>query len=49
MVFSVTDTYSFKNYATEDGNGREKFIEFLMANGYEKHAELEGQIVIYKK
>ena len=49
VVFGVTDTYSFKNYATDDDNGQERFIEFLVENGYEKFAELEGQIVIYKR
>ena len=49
VVFSVTDTYSFKNYAAGGENGRENFVAFLTDNGYEKFAELEGQLVIYKR
>ena len=49
VVISLSDTNSFKKFATTDDNGREKFIEFLTENGYEWFAELEKQIVIYKR
>ena len=49
IVISLSDTTSFKKYATTDDNGREKFIEFLEENGYVWFAELEKQIVIYSR
>ena len=49
VVVSLTDTSSFKKYATSDENGREMFVKFLEGNGYEVFAELENQMVIYKR
>ena len=49
VVISLSDTASFKKYATTEDNGREKFIEFLTENGYAWYAELENQVVIYKR
>ena len=49
VVVSLSDTTSFKKWATTADNGQEKFFEFLEANGYEVLAELEKQIVIYKR
>ena len=49
VVISLSDTNSFKKFATTEDNGREKFIEFLTENEYEWFAELEKQIVIYKR
>lgn len=49
VVVSLSDTTSFQKWATTADNGREKFFEFLEKNGYEVMAQLESQIVIYKR
>ena len=43
VVLNPKDTTSFKKYGDIDG-----FIAMLKENGYTLHAELEGQIVIYR-
>ncbi|MBQ9149190.1 MAG: DUF2079 domain-containing protein [Oscillospiraceae bacterium] len=49
VVVSLTETYSYKTYATDGDNGRENFQQFLVDNGYEIWDQLEGQIVIYRQ
>ena len=44
VVVSLQDTTSFQKYGTRDD-----FLQFLTYNGYEQLAELEKQIVIYKR
>ena len=49
MVLSVTDKYSYKPYAVNGEKGYENFRDLVLAHGYEKIAEYEGRLEIYKR
>lgn len=49
MVLSVTDKYSYKPYAVDGEKGYENFRDLVLEQGYEKIAEYEGRVEVYKK
>ena len=49
MALSVTDTNSYKKFAVNGEKGYENFVEILLDLGYEKIAEYEGRLEIYRK
>ena len=49
IVISLSDTNSFKKYAQGDRSGRECFVELILEQGYEKIAEYEGKLEVYRK
>lgn len=49
MALSVTDTNSYKKFAVNGEKGYENFVKILLDLGYEKIAEYEGKLEIYRK
>ena len=49
MALSVTDTNSYKKFAVNGEKGYENFVKILLDLGYEKIAEYEGRLEIYRK
>ena len=49
MVLSVTDKNSYKPYAVNGEQGYENFRDLVLLNGYEKIAEYQGRLEIYRK
>ena len=49
IVLSATDKNSYKAYAVDGEKGFENFVAVLEAHGYEKTAEYEGRLEVYKK
>jgi len=49
VVFSAKNGSEYKKYATNDENGLDNFIKFLVSNGYAPYHELEGVLFIYRK
>lgn len=49
MALSVTDTNSYKKFAVNGEKGYDNFVEILLSLGYEKIAEYEGKLEIYRK
>lgn len=49
MVLGVTDKYSYKPYAVNGEKGYENFRDLILSQGYEKIAEYEGRLEVYKR
>ena len=49
MALSVTDKNSYKAYAEDGEKGFENFVAMLTELGYEKIAEYEGKLEVYRK
>ena len=49
LALSVTDKYSYKPYAEDEGTGFEEFRRMVLEKGYEKVAEYTGRLEIYRK
>ena len=49
MALGVTDTNSYKKFAVNGEKGYDNFVEILLSLGYEKIAEYEGRLEIYRK
>jgi hypothetical protein len=49
MALSVTDTNSYKKFAVNGEMGFDNFVKILLDLGYEKIAEYEGRLEIYRK
>lgn len=48
VAISVTDKSSFRKYAVDGENGYENFVAMLQEQGYERIAEYEGKLEIYR-
>ena len=49
VVLAVTDKGSMKKYEVQGENGYGNLVELLLSEGYEKIAEKEGKLEIYRK
>ena len=49
IALGVKSTYSFKPYEVNGKNGYENFRDMVLEQGYEKIAEYEGRVEIYRK
>ena len=48
-MLAVTDKGSMKKYEVQGENGYGNLVELLLSEGYEKIAEKEGKMEIYRK
>lgn len=49
MAINPSDSKSFKKYARTTESGYEEFVQLLTERGYEKIAEYEGKLEIYRR
>lgn len=49
VVLGVTDKNSYKPYAVDGEKGYENFVALLLDQGYEKIAEYEGRLEVYRQ
>ncbi len=49
VVLGVTDNNSLKKFAKGEASGYEVFSEYLTAQGYEKQAQYDGRLEIYRR